>query len=307
MNTAPFDAVLLIAFGGPTRPEEVRPFLEHVLRGRTVPAGRIEEVAHHYEVIGGRSPLNDYTAQQRAALEARLVERGAPMPVRMGMWHAQPFLLEALRELAKQGARSVAGLVMASFHDQTTMQRYRDVVSEALTELAEPGLRVEYVRGPERHPGFITANAEHIRAARQRLPAEQRELARLLFTAHSVPTAVGLSSGYVASFEATAGRIAHELDVSDARCVYQSRSGSPREPWLEPDICDALREEAANGSRALILAPIGFVCDHVEVLYDLDVEAAAVARELGVTIARASTVGLHPAYIAALADSLLAA
>jgi ferrochelatase len=301
----PFDAVLLIAFGGPTRPEEIRPFLEHVLRGRPVPPGRLEEVAHHYEVIGGRSPLNDHTEQQRAALEALLLERRAPMPVRMGMWHAQPFLRDVLRELAQQGARRVAGLVMASFHDQTTMQRYRDVVSEALTEIAVPGLRVEYVRGPEQHPGFIAANVEHIRIARERLPAEQRDAARLLFTAHSVPTAVGVSSGYVASFEATAGRIAHELDIADARCVYQSRSGSPREPWLEPDVCAAVREEAAHGTRALILAPIGFVCDHVEVLYDLDVEAATLARELAVTMTRASTVALHPAYIAALADSLL--
>jgi ferrochelatase len=305
VSAAAFDAVLMIAFGGPTRPEEIRPFLEHVLRGRPVPPGRIDEVAHHYEIIGGRSPLNDHTEQQRAALAARLAQRGAALPVRMGMWHAQPFVLEVLRELAQQGARRIAGLVMASFHDRTTMQRYRDVVDQALTEIAQPGLQVEYLRGPERHPGFIAANVEHILAARARLPEDQRAAARLLFTAHSVPTAVGQSSGYVASFEATAARIARELAVAEARCVYQSRSGSARDPWLGPDVRDALREEAAGGTRAVIVAPIGFVCDHVEVLYDLDVEASRLARELGLAFTRASTVALHPAYIEALADSVL--
>jgi ferrochelatase len=302
-----FDAVLLIAFGGPTKPEEIRPFLEHVLRGRPVPPGRLEEVAHHYERIGGRSPLNDHTERQRSALEALLAQRGAALPVQMGMWHARPFLRDVLRELAARGVRRIAGVVMASFHDHATLERYRAVVDEALAEIAQPGLRVDYVRGPESHEGFIRANVEHIQAARAQLPEADRAAARLLFTAHSVPSAVGASSGYVASFESVAQRCAQQLGGSDYRCVYQSRSGSPREPWLEPDVCVALREEAARGTRAVILAPIGFVCDHVEVLYDLDVEAADVGRELGIQLARASTCSAHPAYITALADAVLAA
>ena len=305
MSASRFDAVMLIAFGGPTKPEEIRPFLEHVLRGRPVPAGRIDEVAHHYEVIGGRSPLNDLTAQQGQALATRLAQRGAALKVHMGMWHARPFLHETLRELAAAGARRIAGVVMASFHDQTTLQRYRGVVDEALRELAVPDLTVEYTACPEQHEGFVFANADHIRAARARLPQEQQANARVLFTAHSVPTSVGHASGYVQSFEACARRVARTLSVEGTRCVYQSRSGSPREPWLEPDIGDALRDEAARGTRAVIVAPVGFVCDHVEVLYDLDVEAAALARELGVHMARASTVATHPAYIEALADSVL--
>ena len=302
-----FDAALLIAFGGPTKPDEIRPFLEHVLRGRPVPPGRIEEVAHHYERIGGRSPLNDHTERQRGALEAELAQRGAALPVHMGMWHARPFLRDVLRELAARGVRRIAGVVMASFYDRSTLERYRAVVDEALAEISQPGLRVDYVRGPESHDGFIRANVEHIRAARAQLPQAHRADARLLFTAHSVPSAVGASSGYVASFESVAQHCARALGGIDYRCVYQSRSGSPREPWLEPDVCAALREEAARGTRAVILAPIGFVCDHVEVLYDLDVEAADVARELGLQLARASTCAGHPAYIAALADAVLAA
>jgi ferrochelatase len=303
----PFDAALLIAFGGPTKPDEIRPFLEHVLRGRPVPPGRLEEVAHHYERIGGRSPLNDHTERQRSALEAELAQRGAALPVQMGMWHARPFLRDVLGELAGRGVRRIAGVVMASFYDSSTLERYRAVIDEALAEIAQPGLRVDYVRGPESHDGFIRANVEHIRAARGQLPQAERADARLLFTAHSVPSAVGASSGYVASFESVAQHCAQALGGSDYRCVYQSRSGSPREPWLEPDVCAALREEAARGTRAVILAPIGFVCDHVEVLYDLDVEAADVAHELGIQLARAATCSVHPAYIAALADAVLAA
>jgi ferrochelatase len=306
-EAAGYDAVLLIAFGGPTRPDEIRPFLEHVLRGRPVPPGRIDEVAHHYELIGGRSPLNDHTELQRVALQAKLAQLGAALPVTMGMWHAKPFLVDVLRDMAKSGARRIAGVVMASFYDSTTLERYRTVVNDALTEIAQPGLSVEYTRSPELHDGFITANVEHIRSALERLPESQRTSARLLFTAHSVPTAVGHSSGYVASFERAAKRCAEQLGFHDYRCVYQSRSGSPREPWLEPDVCDALREEHARGTRAVILAPIGFVCDHVEVLYDLDVEAAEVARELGLQLTRASTCAVHYAYIAALADGVIAA
>jgi protoporphyrin/coproporphyrin ferrochelatase len=295
------DAVLVIAFGGPTKPDEIRPFLEHVLRGRPVPPSRIEEVAHQYEAIGGRSPLNDHTERQRAALE-----RALGMPVAMGMWHAKPWLRDVLRELASRGARRIAGVVMASFHDRSTLQRYSAVVDGALAEIGIPELRVEYAAGPAQQPGFSAANVAQIQAAFAQLSAAERASAKLMFTAHSVPTAVGTSSGYVQMYEGAAQRIASQLGVTGARCVYQSRSGSPREPWLEPDVCDALREEAASGARALVLAPIGFVCDHVEVLYDLDVEASRVARELGIEIARAATVGTHPEYIAALATSVRA-
>jgi ferrochelatase len=301
--TSRFDAVLLIAFGGPTQPDEIRPFLEHVLRGRPVPPSRIDEVAHHYELIGGRSPLNDHTERQRAALETRLAELGTPLDVAMGMWHAKPFLLDVLRGLAAKGKRRIAGVVLASFYDTSTIGRYRAVIDEALAEIALPDLTVKYIDSPERHDGFITANVDYIRAAAASLPADPR----LMFTAHSVPTAVGQSSGYVESFERAANSCATRLGIRDYRCVYQSRSGSPREPWLEPDVCAALRAEADGGTRAVILAPIGFVCDHVEVLYDLDVEAAAVARELGISLARASTCSVHPAYIGALADGIVRA
>jgi ferrochelatase len=298
------DAILMIAFGGPTRPEEIRPFLAHVLRGRPVPPDRIESVAHHYEVIGGRSPINELTFKQRDALQAQLRASGVTLPVHVGMRHANPFVGDVLAEIAASGARRVLGVIMAAFYDRATVERYAAAVSDALRERSLP-LELEYAAGPELHPKLVEANAEQIRAAFARLPEAQRASAELIFTAHSVPASVGESSGYVGMFESVAERTASALGVRDYRLAYQSRSGSPREVWLEPDICAVLRERAAAGVRSVVIAPIGFVCDHVEVLYDLDVEAAGVAKDLGITLARASTVNDHSAYITALRDAVL--
>lgn len=309
-----WDALLLLGFGGPTRPEEIRPFLAHVLRGRPVPASRLEEVAHHYEVIGGRSPINELTERQRAALETELRARGIHVPVALGMRHAQPFVADVLRELVEAGARRLRVVIMAAFHDSATVERYAAAVSDAAAQLSTP-LELRYCEGVSASAGFVRANAEHIRAAYARLPegggygaasgSPVHGAAELIFTAHSVPTPVGEQSGYIRLFEAAAAQTAAELGIASYRLAYQSRSGAPRDPWLEPDICSVIRDAAARGQRALVVAPIGFVCDHVEVLYDLDVEAAQVAAALGVTLSRASTVNDHPAYIQALADEAL--
>lgn len=298
-------AVLLIAFGGPERPEEIRPFLRHVLAGRPVPPSRLEEVARHYEAIGGRSPLNDLTRAQGAALSARLAAQGVDVPVELGMWHAPPFIADTLRGLAEAGVRRVIAVVMAALHDEATLARYRGAVDAALAELRD--LEVVYADSPEHTEGFLSANADQIRAAFERLRGQEPELApgaRLVFTAHSVPEAVGQASGYVERYARLAQRLAELLGVSDYRLAYQSRSGNPADPWLSPDIGQVVREEAAQGRRALVLAPIGFVSDHVEVLYDLDVEAAQIAAELGIELVRAQTVTTHPRYIDALAQTV---
>lgn len=295
------DAVLMVAFGGPTKPEEIRPFLAHVLRGRPVPPDRLESVAHHYEVIGGRSPLNDITERQRARLQDSLRARGITLPVALGMRHANPFIAEVLGQLTARGARNILVVVVAGLHDTVTVERYMQAVREAAAELgAEITLRV--CAGLSDHPGYLQANVEHIRAAYAKLPAELRQGAQLVFTAHSVPTQVGIDSGYVALFEDVAKRAAAQLGVSDYRLGYQSRSGSPREPWLEPDIGKVLTELAAAGKKAVVVSPIGFVCDHVEVLYDLDIEASNIAAQVGLVMARASTANDHPAYIDALTE-----
>ncbi|MET0389240.1 MAG: ferrochelatase [Polyangiales bacterium] len=307
MNPPAFDAVLLLGFGGPESPADIRPFLAHVLKGRPVPPSRLEEVAHHYEQIGGRSPFNDWTRRQCAALKECLDALDLPLGLHIAMWHAAPFCEDVVRDLARGGARKLLVVIMAAFYDQSTVQRYTAVVEEAAAKAAADGagpIEIQYTRSPEHWDGFYRAAASQVRAAASQLPAALRSEAKVLFTAHSVPTEVGHSSGYVASFERAAARISDELGITHTRCVYQSRSGSPRDPWLEPDVCSALEEEAAQGTKAVLLAPIGFVCDHVEVLFDLDVEAAALAQKLGLPLVRAQTVGTHPEYITALASAV---
>lgn len=296
---------MLVGFGGPERPEEIRPFLQNVLRGRPVPPSRIETVARHYELIGGRSPINELTEAQRAALQARLRELGMELPVRTGMRHAKPFIATTLGELAAQGVQRIVAVIMASFHDRATVERYASAIDEAQRESGCAQLTIDYTSGAEEQPGFIDANTAQLRAAFATLSPELHEHAQLVFTAHSVPTAVGEASGYVARFETAAQQIAQALGGRPYRLAYQSRSGAPSERWLEPDICAVVDEEAARGSKVLVVAPIGFVCDHVEVLYDLDIEAAQRARTHGLHWVRAATVGTHPAYIDALAQQVL--
>jgi ferrochelatase len=306
--SVPFDAVLLVAFGGPQGPADVRPFLENVLRGRRVGPERIDEVAHHYERFGGVSPLTELTLAQARALEATLGERGLPLPVHVGMRNWQPYLTDTLAEMSRGGARRAIGVLAAAQRSYSGCTQYRENVRDARIALAEtgaPAVDVTYVGDWHEHPGFIEANADHVRAALGRLPPGLREEARLIFTAHSIPTAMAEKYPYEAHLRASADRIAEAAARSDWTLVYQSRSGRPGDPWLEPDICDYLRAERANGLAAAVLCPVGFLCDHLEVLYDLDVEAAATCRETGLVMQRAEAVNTHPRFIDALADAVL--
>jgi ferrochelatase len=300
MSSGPVNAVMLIAFGGPERIDEVRPFLGRVLAGRPVPPARFEEVVHHYEQIGGRSPLGEITRKQAAALEAALAHAGLELPVSIGMRHSAPFLRDTLGAVRARGASRVLGVIMAAHEGPASHGRYREAAEAALHELGDAAPALQYSAGFHLHEGFIAANAEHVRAAFAHLPAALHADARLVFTAHSVPASS--ATPYAAQIAESAQRVAAALGVREHRIAYQSRSGSPRDPWLEPDVNDVIRDEAARGTRAIVLCPIGFVCDHVEVLYDLDVEAAQTARDTGVALARASSAGVHPAFIAALAD-----
>jgi len=297
------DAVLLVTFGGPWKAEEIRPFLESVVRGRGVPPARIEEVAHHYEAIGGRSPIGDLTFDQARALEARLREEGPALPVRVGMRSWTPHVRDVLAELAGAGVTRVIAIVLAPHRAGGNDARYRHVIDAAVRDLGDRAPRV-VVAAASWHAsaGFIAANADLVAQALGGVAETERANASLVFTAHSIPMAMASSSPYVAEIEQTARLVAASVGRERWRVAYQSRSGSPQDPWLEPDINDVIREAARSGARHVVVAPIGFVCDHVEVLYDLDVEAAATAREAGVTLHRAGTVHDHPAFIGALAD-----
>jgi ferrochelatase len=308
MVSGPFDAVLLVAFGGPQGPADVRPFLENVLRGRRVRPARIDEVAHHYEIFGGVSPLTELTLRQARDLEAQLRARNAPLPVHVGMRNWHPFLTDTMAHMSAAGQRRVIGVLAAAQRSYSGCAQYKENVRDARASLRERGLRdveVTYVSDWHEHPGFIAANADHIRAAVQRLPTDVRNSARLVFTAHSIPVSMAAQYPYQRNLESTARLVAAATGHSDWALVYQSRSGRPEDPWLEPDVTDYLRAERAKGLRAVVLSPIGFLCDHVEVLYDLDVEAADVCRAMDLPMTRASAVNAHPRFINALADAVI--
>lgn len=282
--------------------QDVRPFLENVVRGRPIPPERFEQVVHHYELLGGRSPFNEITRRQAALLEARLAADGLAVPVRVGMRCWQPYLRDTLHALGRDGARRIAVAIMAAHRTEASDERYRVALSEALAELGPGAPELVYTAGFHDSAGFITANVEHVRAARGRLGDGAHEL---WFSAHSVPVAMAAGSPYVAQLEHSVRLTAQALGTPDYRIVYQSRSGSPSQSWLEPDVNDALREAATRGVKRVVLSPIGFVCDHVEVLYDLDIEARQTAATLGIQLERAAAAGTHPAFIGSLATRVL--
>jgi len=296
------DSILLIAFGGPDKAEDIRPFLEIVTAGRRIPAERVAEVAHHYELIGGRSPLNDLTRRQAEALGRALAGEGIAQPVYVGMRNWHPFLHETLGEMKDRGHRRALGIILSSFQTEASWARYVSDVAAARDKVGGDAPEIVYAPPWAAHPLFIKAMAERVEEALARVPSPRRAEARLVFTAHSVPAAMADGSPYAAQLEGAARVIAGRLSRARWSLAYQSRSGSPREPWLEPDIADAIRALAAEGAKDVVVAPIGFVCDHVEVLYDLDVEAGGLAEELGVGFHRALAANDHPTFIAMLAD-----
>jgi len=301
----PFDAVLLIAFGGPTAPDEIRPFLANVTRGRPIPPSRLEEVAHHYEKMGGRSPLNELTFRQADALRARLAADGLALPVFVGMRNWHPYLSETLRAMRDAGVVRALGVILSAHDSEAGWQRYVADVAAAQQELRDAGEACPEVSfAPNWHdePGYVGAAAARIADAMATIPPAERPATPLVFTAHSIPTTMASTSRYVAQFGRTAELVAGVLGHPRWQLAYQSRSGRPEDPWLEPDVNVVIDRLARAGERRVVVAPIGFVCDHVEVLYDLDDEARATADRAGITLLRAGTVSDHPDFVAMLAS-----
>ena len=308
-TAAPFDAVLVISFGGPQGRDDIRPFLANVLRGRRVPPARIEEVAHHYELFDGVSPITELTLRQADGLRQRLAREGPALPVYVGMRNWHPYLADTLRDMAGAGVRRAVGLILAPHRSYSSCEQYRHNVAAARRAIraeGRPDVTVTYVGDWHTHDGFIGACASRIAAARQALPPRARDRARVLFTAHSIPMRMAAGSRYELQLQESARHVAARLDLADWALVFQSRSGRPEDPWLEPDICDYLRAEAPRGLEAVVICPIGFVADHVEVLYDLDHEAAAVCGGLGVAMRRAAAVNDDPQFLGLLADMVRA-
>jgi len=295
------DSVMLLAFGGPTRPQDVRPFLDNVLAGRPIPKERYEEVVRHYEEVGGASPITRLTLEQAHALGELLARDGPRLPVYVGMRHSDPTIADTLAAMAREGRRRAVGLVLAAHRSPVSWEAYLKAVDDARKRLGGTAPAVDYPAAWSGHPLFIEALAARTAAAIESVPASRRGGARLVFTAHSIPAEMAERSGYASSLKRTAEAVAGRLNMSAWSLAYTSRSGSPSEPWLEPDIGDELRALKSAGARDVVVSPIGFVSDHVEVLYDLDIAARRTADDLGIGFVRARTAGDHPSFIGMLA------
>jgi len=304
----PFDSVLIISFGGPQGRADIRPFLANVLRGRRVSPGRVEEVAHHYELFDGVSPITELTMRQADGLRAQLAALGRPLPVYVGMRNWHPYLVDTLRSMHADGVRNAIGFITAAQHSYSSCQQYRENVAaarDALRNETAADVQVTYVDSWFDHPSFIAAHAAHVRVAQARLPQALQSRARLVCTAHSIPLSMAERSLYRDQLTRSARLVAEAAGIDDWALVYQSRSGRPEDPWLEPDICDYLRRERVAGLDAVVVCPVGFVSDHIEVLYDLDREAAQTASEIGLAFVRAEAVNDDPRFIDMMADVVI--
>jgi ferrochelatase len=285
-----YDALVVVSFGGPEKREDVIPFLENVLRGRNVPRERLLEVAEHYYHFDGRSPINDQNRELVRELRAAL-----DVPVYWGNRNWHPLLGDTVRQMRNDGVRRAAAFATSAFGSYSGCRQYREDIERALAAVGDPALRIEKLPPFSDNPLFIEAMIDRVKDAITELPH-----GRLVFTAHSVPVSMAESSPYVAQLERACARVAAGVGRDEWRLAYQSRSGPPGQPWLEPDICDHLRANPMD----TIIVPIGFLSDHMEVLYDLDTEARAVSDELGMRMARARTVGTHPAMIRMIAEMM---
>lgn len=298
LSAGGFQAVLLAAFGGPEAPEEVMPFLERVVAGRNVPASRLEEVATHYHHFGGRSPVNDHNRALARALEVELAGAGLDWPVYLGNRNWHPHFEETLARMRADGIRRALALFTTPYGSYPGCRQYLEDLERARASVGEGAPELVRIRSYFDHPGFIQAVTDRTREALETLPEAERPRVRLVFTAHSLPVAMARSSPYVAQLTLACSLVAEALGRPDWHLVFQSRSGPPGQPWLEPDVLDFL--DGLAGTGAVLLSPIGFLSDHIEVLWDLDVEAARLCRDLGWPLRRAATVGIHPAFVRSL-------
>lgn len=321
---AEYDAILLVSFGGPQGQDDVLPFLRNVTRGRGIPDERLEEVAHHYRAFGGVSPINAQNRALRAALQGELSARGVEVPVLWGNRNWDPYLADALREAHAAGYRRLLALVTSAYSSYSGCRQYREDLARALEETGLTGeLVIDKVRQFFDHPGFVTPFTAAVQGGLDRTMAALRGVdpadLRVLFATHSIPTAAALMSGppgaalgpdgaYGAQHRAVAqvvmAGLTPELRGVPWSLVFQSRSGAPSTPWLEPDVNDALAEVAADGAKGVVIVPLGFVSDHMEVRWDLDEEALATAKAHGLHAERVPTPGVDPVFVAGLVDLL---
>ena len=300
-----YDALLIVSFGGPEGPADVHSFLDNVFRGMKVPPETRANIAKRYEQVGGVSPINAHTRAFIKALQLELDTHGPALPIYWGNRNWHPLLKDTVAQMAHAGVERALAFVTSTFSSYSGCRRYREDLYEAVRALPSAP-RIDKLRVPYNHPGFIEAVAARVTEALDKVPAGQREGALVLFTAHSLPLSMARGCEYEAQLAASCGLVGDAIKHQRWRLAYQSNNASyGRETWLGPDVRDALRAAHAESVEAVVVAPIGFVCDHMEVVMDLDIDAAAVAREIGLTMVRAGTVGTHPAYVAMVRELIV--
>jgi ferrochelatase len=297
-----FDALLVLSFGGPERAEEVMPFLDNVARGRGIPRERLLAVAENYYRLGGRSPINQQCRALIAALGAELDSHGVRLPIYWGNRNWHPLLEETLRRMAADGVRRALVFVTSAYSGYTACRQYLEDVETARAAIGAGAPQWERLPQYCLLSGFIEPLIERARDALAQIPEDRRAAARLLATAHSIPLEMAQTSKYLEQLTEVAWRVAAGAGFSGHRLVFQSRSGRPSEPWLEPDVRQALSEEAAAGAKDVVVAPIGFISDHMEVVFDLDTQAQEHARAVGLNMVRAATVGTHPKFVSMIRE-----
>ena len=293
-----YDAILVTSFGGPESPDDVMPFLENVLRGKNVPRERMLEVAEHYYHFGGKSPINEQNRQLIAAIEEELAQHGPPLPVYWGNRNWHPMLTDTLRKMQADGIGRALAFVTSAYSSYSSCRQYREDIASAQETVGEGAPVVDKIRVFHNHSGFIEAITDRVKDALETIPQDRRDAAHLIYTAHSIPMAMAQTCDYEAQLKETCRLVTEGLGRREWRLVYQSRSGPPSQPWLEPDILESLRGIKEQGGAAdVVISPVGFVSDHMEILFDLDTEAAELCAQLGLQMVRAKTVGTHPTFI----------
>ncbi len=300
-----YDALLVVSFGGPEGPHDVVPFLNNVLKGKNVPPERVREVARHYDQFGGVSPINEHNRLLIKALEELLSSEGPELPIYWGNRNWHPFLPDTLKQMSEDGIRNALAFVTSAYGSYSGCRQYLENIKEARVQVGPYAPEVEKLRLFFNHPGFIEANADHLLQSLQQLPDERRTKAKVIFTAHSIPKSMAEGCQYVSQLKEASQLVSDAVNHKDWELVYQSRSGPASQPWLSPDICDYLEDVAACGYNDVVVHPIGFLSDHLEVIYDIDLQAKEKADQLKINLIRAATAGVHPAFVRMIHDLIL--
>lgn len=299
MSSLPYDALIVVSFGGPDKPDDVMPFLENVTRGRGIPRQRLESVAEHYYHFGGKSPINEQNLALIDALRQELARQQIDLPVYFGNRNWHPMLADTLGQMRAAGVRKALAFFTSAFSSYSGCRQYRENLAEAQAEVGEGAPEIDKLRNFYNHPGFIQPLAAQMRQVYETLGDQPKAV---LFTAHSIPQSMADNCRYQDQLKEACRLVAAEAQIDSYELVYQSRSGSPQQPWLEPDVCDRIRQLAEAGTVHVLVSPIGFVSDHMEVLYDLDTEALELCQQLNVQLHRLPTIGTHPDFVSMIVE-----